>query len=146
MSTKGLSNLKKDDNIIDFNAIRSGLAPGGPGGEENWLKTLPKGTMFVCKRRNAPKDHLALELYFVMEHKDLTSNILQKIPTGQQADLWVDSLEFSRAYLYKETVATVELEYQYDKEEQSELTDGNSEGSLQQGGLENDAPAEAGPK
>lgn len=133
---KGPNILEKEDNIVDFSTARKALITGGPTGEENWLKLLPKGTMFVCKRRNAPKDMLALELYFVLEHKETVSNILQKIPTGQQADLWVDSLEFSRFYVHKEDLAHVELEYGPDgleeKEETEKTEDGNDKGTVQQ--------------
>ena len=133
---KGLDTLK-DDNIIDLGAARvNHLAIGGGfSGDENWLKELPKGTVFTCKRKNAPKDMLALDLYFIIEHKDKVSNVIQKIPTGQQADMFVDSLEFSRYYKFIETVATVELQYDgleqhEDAEPTTETTDGDNQGAV----------------
>jgi hypothetical protein len=104
--------MNENTNIIDLKQAKTNLiATGYSGSDENWLKNLPKGTVFVCKKKNQPKEMLALDLYFVIEHQDTVSNLVQKIPTGQQADLFVDSLEFSRYYTYKATVATVGLEF-----------------------------------
>lgn len=133
---KGTNILENEDNVVDLTQVRKGLLGGPAGTDENWLLTIPKGSVFVCKRKNAPKDLLALDLFFCIDHKDTVSNLIQKAPTGQQADLWVNSLEFSRFYKFEKTIATVELDY---GTEQSETTDGNSEGSLLPEGVADDA-------
>jgi hypothetical protein len=132
--------------VVDFsNYKRKGLTFGGDGGGDNWLADVPPGSVIVCKRQNTPKDILALDLFFVLEHKDNLTNVMQKVPTGQQADMWVDTLEFSRYYKFKGTVATVKLGYEFDgtpeqEEEQTETTvNGNDKRSLHEGRLDNDA-------
>src|SRR5690348_14224833 len=90
-------NMIKKDNVVDFETAKTALITGGPVGEENWLKDLEPGTIFLARRANrGAQDLLALDMYAVLEHLELSTNLLQKIPTGQEVDLWFDTLEFSR--------------------------------------------------
>ena len=124
---------EKDNNVVNFDEIRRNIQTGGSGIDENWLKALPKGTVFLCKKRNTPKDNLVCELFAVIEHKVLHTNLMQKIPNGQQADFWFNSLEFSRAFILGEVIAEITFDYSAEQaafEEQQETletTDGTSD-------------------
>jgi len=116
----------KENNVVNFEEIRKAVT-GGFDGDENWLKSLSVGTVFVAKRKDAPKEILFCDLFCVLDHKDKVSNLLQKIPNGQQADLWYKSLEFSRKNELIEVIAEVKLEYDLSKKEQEEPEDNLTE-------------------
>lgn len=125
----------KTDNIINFKDARTALLTGGTTIDDNWLKALPVGTVFLAKRKDQPKDVLVLDMYCVLEHKTVTSNLMQKIPDGRQADFWFRSLEFSRKNEWVETIAEVELVYDHSKSpeeetDEKEKEDGNSSGTV----------------
>lgn len=123
--------MVKEAEIIDFDTAKKALtAAGGSVIDENWLANLPVGSVFLSQRKNTPKDNAyPCDLYAVLEHKTMSSNLAQKLPTGQQVDLWFRTLEFSRMNNKVEVIATVEFGYET-KEEAPEKKETPDEGSV----------------
>lgn len=126
--------IDSEDNIINLEEARKALMTGGSNGDENWLKNLSVGTVFLCRPKNRPKDVLAFDLFCVLDHKEKHSNLMQKIPDGRQADFWFNTLEFSRSNNFGEIIAEVKLGYADEapgeEQETPETTDGNSSGPV----------------
>ena len=121
-------NTKEDKNVIDFATARLALSTGGTVSDENWLSNLPINTVFVSKRYDQPKDMLVCDLYCILEHKKVTSNLLLKTPDNRQLDVWFETLEFSRKNKCIEVIATVEFGYKDQGEpDDKEIDDGNSD-------------------
>ena len=119
----------EENNVINIEDARKALTFGGSGGDENWLAELPPGSVFLSRPNNVGKERLFCDLYCVMEQKKLTTNVIQKMPTGQEIDLWFPTLEFSRNNKLIETIATVEFGYEDPKKEQEETTTEETDGS-----------------
>lgn len=109
------------DNVIDLSQARVALQTGGTSIDENWLKALSPGAVFLCERKDMPKQpmkHLVKDLYCVLAHKELHANLMQRLPDGRQADFWFNTLEFSRANLLGEIIAQVDPTGVISEEEQ----------------------------
>lgn len=111
----------EDDKIIDFKEAKLKLLTGGPTGSDDWLTKLEKGSIFLARQKS--NKSLPLEKYFLVEHRvgldgTKVTNLLIALPEGKQIDIWVPSVEFSRAVdLY--TVLQV-VEFEMEKEEEKE--------------------------
>jgi hypothetical protein len=131
-----------ENGVVDLGKVRHGLLTGGGGPDENWLKDLKQGDVFVAKRKKAPpgmQDNIAQEIFWVMEHKNDLSNLIQKMPDNRQFDLWFNSLEFSRTYTLSGVVTNIQLNYKTvqdeidnPSEEKEEENSDDGTGSVQQ--------------
>lgn len=103
------------DNVVDFATAKNLLktAGGEPPQGENWLRDLPPGTVFLSRpkpNQGKPKQPYC-DQFCVIEHKTVTTNLVQKMPTGQQVDIWFPTLEFSRTNDFIEITAQVKFDY-----------------------------------
>ena len=103
------------DNVIDLEQAKKFLqqtAGGEPPLGDNWLTSLKTGTIFLSRpKQKGGVKQVYCDQFCVVEHKEITTNLLQKTPTGQQIDIWYPSLEFSRNNDYIETIAQVNFGY-----------------------------------
>ena len=113
---KGVVLKNMEDNVVDFEATKQ-LMLKTTGGEpplgENWLKALEQGTVFLSRpkpKQGQPKQPFC-DQFCVIDHKELSSNLIQKMPTGQQVDIWFPTLEFSRSNDFIEIIAQVKFGY-----------------------------------
>lgn len=112
-----MSDIDKD-NVVDLREARKGLITGGDGGDEDWLAKLPAGTVFVCRRKTAPKEQLFYDTYCVLSHKFGFATLMQKIPDGRTFEFPFNSLEFSRNNNWGAVLAQVEVPENFEKQEE----------------------------
>jgi hypothetical protein len=102
-----------DDNVIDLTNIRKALSTGGKDSDENWLATLNKNTVFLARDKsqqpNSPNRPLMLETYMLTDKREVSSELIVKMPDGQQINIWVPTLEFSRRKELIEILAELEI-------------------------------------
>lgn len=144
MKKQGFMNIideNTSDNVVNLDTLRKSLASSEPP-DENWVKNLPVGTIFLSLPLNAPKDRIVLDVFAVIEHKTMSVCLAQKIPDGRQVDVWFSALAFSRANKLHEVIAYVTFGYDEEPEapsepseeegsEELENSDGNSSGPIQ---------------
>lgn len=125
-----LSNiLDKDGNVYDFATEKQKrLAPatGGGGGDEDWLKNLPKGSVFIARQR-VPKGQIRPwlgTLYLVAEMHENSAILKCMTPEDRTLKLPVHILDFSRQNEYIETIAILEYEDAPMEEEQDNGKEG----------------------
>ncbi len=121
------------DNVIDFTNAKVALGGKGPT-DENWLKNLKPGTVFLARPKTKMNQEkpIILNKYWVLEHKTMSSNLMVATPDRNQMNIWTPTLEFSRQFELIEEIGYVEFGYEDDHtNDKSEQTDGNSEGSVQ---------------
>jgi hypothetical protein len=111
--------IKEDDNIIKFDPNRKALSFGGRDGDDNWLRNLKPGTIFLARDNQTPKE-LSLMKYLLIEHKDVSSNLLLALQKGEQVDIWVSTLEFSRRMKMVEILGEVEVTLKSEEETEAE--------------------------
>ena len=125
-----------NDNVIDFNATKQLLKMAGsePPSGENWLKNLKVGDIFLSrpKAKQGQPQQPYCDQFFVAEHKESTTNLIQKVPTGQQVDIWYPTLEFRRNNIFIEVISHVDFTYsdeqiKIDNELPEDETDGSSD-------------------
>lgn len=91
------------DNVVFLEAHRQielATSPDDPSGD--WLRTLPHGARFLCKRKDATQSSFIFELYGIAAWTPKA--VLLWNLNEMQAPVWVDSEKFSKAYRYVETL------------------------------------------
>jgi hypothetical protein len=109
-----------NNNVIDLQALRQSIAGNEPP-DENWLESIPVGTILLSIPNDAPKERLVLDCFAVVEKKTMSTCLAQKLPDGRQIDAWFPTLKFSRSNKLHEIIAYVEFGYD-DKPSQEEGT------------------------
>lgn len=104
-----LSDINDTSNVLPFERPKL-LTGGNPPADENWLINLPKGSIFLARRKGDKA--LNLDKYMLLEHDGKFTNLLFALQEGKQVNLWVNNLEFSRAVDYQHTLMQVEFEYE----------------------------------
>lgn len=120
---KALKLTDNTENVVSISDFRNNSKPalitGGPTGPENWLKTLNPGWVFLA-RLKAERASPILNQFMVVEHKTLSTHLIQHTPDGRRSEPWVNTLEFSRLFDLVEVIAEVEFVYHEEKEEVSD--------------------------
>jgi len=93
----------------------------GPTDIDGWLKDLHPGTVFLSRRKNSKE--LMLDNYMVVRHATQSTQLRMAIPDGRIVELWVPTVEFSRASDLFEVLAEMELVFEEEKKEEDNALD-----------------------
>lgn len=121
----------ENDNVVDFSTAKTRLAKAsGGGGDDSWLSSLQKGTIFTARQRVQPNQirPWLCQLYLLKEMKDKSALVVCKTPEEKDIHLWVHILDFSRQHEFVEVLAILD----YEKEEaiETDTGDGGSDGAV----------------
>ena len=90
------------DNVVFLEAHRQiELATSPDDPDKDWLRTLPHGARFLCKRKDAANS-FTFDLFGIAAWTPKA--VLLWNLSEMQAPVWVDSVKFSKAYRYVETL------------------------------------------
>jgi len=96
--------------------------PEPPVTSPNWLSTLKRGTVFICRANDKQVDY---ELYFMLYKSDSFCLIQWQMPDGKVWDRRVDPVLFSNQHKNYEVLQVYDL----DKEkEELQSSDGENDG------------------
>ncbi len=119
------------------------LIPGGKDGGgfgENWLNELEVGTIFLARVKG--DKNLILNNYMLARRSNtgMSTNLRWVTPDDRVIDLWVPTLEWSRANQLHEIIGTI-LNFK-EQEEKGDTDDGS--GAIFDTGFSDDVESETG--
>ena len=132
------------DNVVDFFTEKTRLAKAsGGGGDDNWLSSLQKGTIFTARQKVQPNQvrPWLCQLFLLKEIKEKSALLVCKTPEEKDVHLWVHILDYSRQNEFVEVLAI--LDYGKEEEIGTDTGDGDSNGTVLSGDVVHVADAEA---
>lgn len=130
---KLMEKQENTDNVIDLSGEKKNRQPilalgGSNTSEENWLRSLKEGTVFLAKDKKTDND-IQLGKYLVAQHFEHTTALIIAMPNQEQMEIYVTTLPFSRKFKLVETIGFFPP-HEIEQEQEEEHTDGDSNRSV----------------